>query len=800
VVGKTLAHYEIREKLGAGGMGEVYLAHDRKLRRDVALKVLPAELAADEDRRRRLVQEARAVAALNHPNIVTLHAIEEDDGVHFLIMELVRGAPLHNRLSGEPLVLDELLSIALQLTDALGAAHEAGIVHRDLKPTNVMLSEDGRVKVLDFGLAFIVESEPEGETSDLQTRTQLANAGGVAGTIPYMSPEQVEVRPVDPRSDIFSLGILLYEFATGKRPFEGETATAIASSILKDLPPPESLLNRELPAELGRVIARCLEKDPADRFATARELHAELATVGDPTAGTPSVTATTGPGGGQPLFSHDLFISYAHLDNEAQLTGQQGWVTAFHRSLEVRVGQLVGKKPDIWRDPKTRGEEGNEDTQFEHLPKSALLISVLSPRYAKSEWCTRELKEFVKAAARTGGPKWGTRYRVFKVVKTPTPVDRHPPEIQSLLGYEFYKVDPETGRPRELDQIFGPEAQRDYWARLDDLAHDIADLLENLDAASAPISQDSHPSSPSVEDKGVIYLAQTTHDLRDEHDAMRRDLQRHGFTILPDGALPMLDAELRQRVREDLERARMSIHLVGSNYGIVAEGSTESVVTIQNEMAVERAGERGFERVVWIPHGLEINDERQQGLVNTLRTDPAMHRCSDLLETPLEDLKTVVLEKLAPRKRALEPTTPAATDEPSVPRVYMICDQRDQDAVAPLSDFLFECGFEVTLPIFEGDEADVREDHEENLRLCDAVLVYYGNGNELWLRRKLREVAKSVGLGRTRVMKAKGIWVAPPVTQQKERLRTHDALVMSQPDVFATDELKPFVDALKTAS
>jgi serine/threonine protein kinase len=807
VVGKRLEHYEILEKIGAGGMGQVYRARDEKLNREVALKVLPEKFAANEDRLRRFLQEARAVAAMNHPNIVTIYSVEESGGTHFLTMELVKGTALTEHITEDGFPIAELLRMALPLVDALSAAHELGVVHRDLKPSNIMLGDADRLKVLDFGLATFVltPAQKRESSSEVNTRTALTGEGMVVGTLPYMSPEQIEGKPVEPRSDLFSLGIVLYEMAAGRRPFHGDTNPALMSSILKDIPPPVSALNPSLPADLSRVIGRCLEKDPSRRYGTAREVYAALDALPRQPVSLPASGAAMPAAGATPAkgsFAHDLYISYAQLDNEAQLAGQEGWVSAFHRSLEVRVGQLLGKKPVIWRNLKLHGEDAPDERQAEHIPKSALLITLLSPRYVKSEWCQKELESFLEASRRTGGPKWGNHYRVFKVVKTPTPVASHPPEIQPLPGYEFFTVDPQSGRPRELDQIFGPEAQREYWARLDDLAHDIVEMLEKMEGSVEETTPANGPDSPvaPLSEKGAIYLAETTHDLREEHAAMRRDLQRHGYTILPDHSLPLVASELRPFVEGELGRARMSIHLVGQNYGVIPEGANDSVVALQNEMALTRAAGGGFQRVVWIPAESQAADERQREFRDSLRTDPRMQQHCELLETPFEDLKTVVHQILEPPVRKSAPRAPQELEGDDITRIYLICDQRDQEAAGALSDLLFERGYEVTLPVFEGDEAEVREDHEDNLRLCDGVLFYYGAGNELWLRRKLREAQKSAGLGRTDPIRAKGIWVAAPATAQKQRLRTREALVMSGTGEVSDAPLQPFFEAIGSAA
>ena len=274
--GDSLGHYRVVAELGVGGMGEVYRATDTKLGREVALKVLPAEMAARADRLERFRREAKALATLDHPSIVTVFSVEEAEGVHFLTMQLVEGEPLDRLIPEGGLPVDRILEIATGLAEALAAAHEKGIVHRDLKPGNVMVAADGRVKVLDFGLAKIAASQPD-EPLDSEMATALHTREGVVmGTVPYMSPEQISGRAVDHRTDIFSLGVMLYEMATGRRPFAGASSVELLSSILKDTPPPLSETKPRLPARLDLIVGRCLEKAPGNRLQRASDLHGEL--------------------------------------------------------------------------------------------------------------------------------------------------------------------------------------------------------------------------------------------------------------------------------------------------------------------------------------------------------------------------------------------------------------------------------------------------------------------------------------------------------------------------------------------
>ncbi|NCT94924.1 MAG: TIR domain-containing protein [Chitinophagaceae bacterium] len=496
-------------------------------------------------------------------------------------------------------------------------------------------------------------------------------------------------------------------------------------------------------------------------------------------------------------FPKDIFISYAHIDDESLVESQKGWISEFHRALEIRLAQLLGRRPIIWRDPALQGNHIFDQQIVDQFAQVAVVISILTPRYVKSEWCIREVNEFYESCQRNIGFSIQNQARIFKVIKTPVKVELHPEKIRNILGYEFYTTDPQTGRPKELAQVFGQQSEKLYWEKLDDLANDLAAFLENLEypQTGGAINTTDNNGKDSIR----IYLAESSYETQTFRDSIRRELQDNGYSITPDRQLPLIAPVLVEEVNSFLHQSQLSIHLVGENYGIVPEGTQKSIIELQNEVAAAASSNGQLERLIWIPEGKEAKEERQQSFVNKLNEGKDGVTGADLLYGSLEEFKSVMMDKIESIKRKQQkeeaPKEVAATVSGSG-LVYLICDMQDLPDIQVLEDFLFNNGYEVVLPLFEGEESMIREDHIENLKMCHAAIIYYGNGNEIWLRSKTRDFLKINGYGREKPIGLKAIYLASPSNASKERFRTLEAEVINGLQGVPEEQLKSLLSKI----
>jgi len=809
-----IQNYRMIRKLGAGAMGEVFLCEDTRLEREVAVKLLPAELSQAEEHRQRFLTEAKAASALNHPNVCVIYeAGESDDNRLFIAMEVLTGSPLDELLASKRLGVDAAIELAVQLADALTAAHERGIVHRDIKPANIHVNERGQAKILDFGLAKRLVDPNSQDTEE--TLGQQTQAGQVMGTPNYMSPEQVLGRSgdADHRSDIFSLGVVIYEMLTGHNPYAGNSLGDVFNKILNFDPGPLSHHNPEVTQPLDRLVLQCLEKTPADRYQDPTELfralkefqHGETGPADssfqvDPAALNNTVLGTNDHTAIMQIVDtirqSSVAVLSATLDDHPMTPGQEGWVTQLVDHVQIRLQQLAGEPLTIANISTYPSDEESRRQLISALESIEALICVVSPAFLRAENCQRLLEDFSQAAEANGGLSIDSGSRILKVVKTPVVDDEIPMEVRSRIGdlmaYEFFEQAPNQSSIVEFDERFGPEAHQKYFQRVYDMAQQLWGVVKPLQIQSGKLQS----SAVTSESGQTIFLANSTSDLQPEVDKIRRELVGRGHSVVPNRVLATVGHELEPQVLSYLDESDLSIHLVGASYGLVPEGSEESIVEIQNRLAADRAAESGLERVVWIPRDIEISDDRQQNFLDELKTSPQMHAGAEIIQDNYTELKEFVLDRLD--------QTPAEDDSSSdqavegVQRIYLICDQQDEQAIEPLEDHLFDQGFEVTSPDFESDEEESLELHRQNLVDCDAVIIYYGSARKAWVEIKLRNLLKARGYGRKTDLEHQAVLIAPPSDRRKERFRSHTAEVIQGGEPLDPNALTDFLSKIKS--
>lgn len=492
-------------------------------------------------------------------------------------------------------------------------------------------------------------------------------------------------------------------------------------------------------------------------------------------------------------FENHLFISYAHVDNMRR-GDHPGWITRFQEHLEAYLSTNLGQKARVWRDDELRSSEIFANKIVKRLPKTALLLSVFSPRYLESDWCAREVSEFCEIAKETGGLAVDDTLRVFRVMLKPLSVDecpQLPAVIKHALGYEFYEV-VEGKRTIPLDPDFGNKEA--YNRNIYFLAEDAANLINKLDKAT---TGEVFPEDGQAISKPSVYLAECSYDHLEERDKVRGELQAHGYTILPDQRLPGLEMDYVAEVDRLLDQCTLSIHLIGAAYGNVPDGTKKSNEMLQNECAVEKSITSGLQRVIWLPEDTSSEQVQQQSFIEALHKDAEMQTGADLITGDLETLKCAIhatLKKIgeATQQTALEPQK---TTETGRPLVYVICDKMDRKATIPLVKYLRGRGFEVKLPTFTGDATAVREANESLMKTCDAVLLFWGAGDEAWNSHQENDLRKSKGL-REKPFRATYTYLAEPKTDDKDfMVEVEERNIIDGQTGFGAEAMEAFTQA-----
>ena len=487
-------------------------------------------------------------------------------------------------------------------------------------------------------------------------------------------------------------------------------------------------------------------------------------------------------------FEKDLFISYAHIDNEPLTPEQQGWITRFHASLEALLSMRIGSKARIWRDNRLQGNDVFAAEIVDQFSQTAIIVSVLTPRYLNSDWCNKEVAEFCKRAEENGGMVVKNKARIFKVLKAPVDTQESLPQVvRDVLGYEFFTI--EDGVPLELDAAYGEKFAQDYNRKVGKLAWDVSQLLKTLETGTGDSGHDEQgPAKPTV------YLAECSYDRKQAREILEGELRRHGYAVLPDQELPRDEEEYVAAVERLLKRCQLSIHLVGEAYGGVPDGpSQKSEVVLQNELAAKRSKSDELKRVIWVPEGTHSQQAQQQAFIDALHQDAEAQIGADLITADIEGLKTsihAILTKLEKPEPQLPAEQAAAADQAKL--IYLICNEKDRKATVPVRKFCRGLGFEVAIPAFEGDAAAVREAHQQLLTNADAVILFYGAGDEAWKRTIDNELKKMPGYRSGKPLLACYTFLADPKTTDKE-----DLIDMAEPNLI--NGLGDFSDALMAA-
>lgn len=498
----------------------------------------------------------------------------------------------------------------------------------------------------------------------------------------------------------------------------------------------------------------------------------------------------------------EIILLYAEEDDQPIEGGLKGWVSNFHKFLDTLLSQIIKGDPQIKL-------VLDKDFKESNISSTAVVIAIMTPSLAKTSSAMVSLNNFAEKNKKEDTLVLDGICRVFKVHKMPFEDDSYLPALQEFIAFDFYMIDPMTGEALEFRRFFGNDAERSYWMKLVDMAYDLNQVLNAIKKPEAIAESKTLESFPREK---TVYLASTGVDMVIQRDVIKRELIRHGYRVLPNHTLPKEAKVLEHRVKEDLVKCRLSIHLVGEDYGYRPKGSDLSVVDIQNRVASkhtyemvewnERQIEKElFSRLIWVSPDLNNVSERQKIFIEDLKSDAAALEEAEVLQITLQELKSIVREELVTggrfnNRRDVAGYHPAAEDDNSE-IIYLITDKGDLKHSEPLQEYLKGEGFRVVSPSYEGDLIDIRYIHQENLRRCDASIIYFGEATEEWIKTKLKDLLKAPGFGRNKPMKAKAVYLGGNKDVDLGIYKKNNALILGNNGVFKPDDLSPFLDRLK---
>lgn len=498
-----------------------------------------------------------------------------------------------------------------------------------------------------------------------------------------------------------------------------------------------------------------------------------------------------------------IALVYSTKDDQPIEGGLKGWVTNFHRFLSTLMYQITRENP---------GMSLVNETNFNSfdLDDFTVVLFIVTENLSKNNDIVKSLNNYGKKLKEKNRLMADGLPRFFKILKRPYDPDAKLSEFEDLLTYDFYLVDPLTGDPQEFTRFFGNDAERSYWMKLVDMAYDINHVLHAKERVASDGSYNTVPREKTV------YLASTGVDMVIQRDIVKRELIRHGYKVLPDHSLPKEAKALDRMVREDLDRCRLSIHMVGEDYGYKPRGSELSVVDIQNRVASDHTYQiseknkelkedkkEPFSRLIWVSPDLKNVTERQKIFIEDLKSDAAALEEAEVLQIQLQELKTIIREELVTggrfkTKRNIKGLdTTKAADQSKM--IYLIADKRDIKQIDELTSYLKKKGFNVVSPSYEGDLVDLRYIHQENLRRCDASIIYFGGATEDWIKTKLQDLLKAPGFGRDKPLEAKAVYFEGKKDVDMEHYKNNNALVLgNNGGTFTPDHLTPFLTKIKS--
>ncbi|REE02121.1 DUF4062 domain-containing protein [Marinoscillum furvescens] len=498
-------------------------------------------------------------------------------------------------------------------------------------------------------------------------------------------------------------------------------------------------------------------------------------------------------------FKKEILLCFSEEDNQPIEGGLKGWVSNFHKFLSTLLFQISKDSPEV-----ILVSESNYE-QFS-LEDAAAVILVCTPQLMKNQALIDKIDQQTKELKRNNQLVVKGVPRVFKVHKAPFIEDAYLPSLEDVISYDFYMIDPLSGEAQEFKRFFGSDAERSYWMKLVDMAYDINEILSETVSTTHEEKEDAIPREKTV------YLASTGVDMVIQRDIIKRELIRHGYKVLPQHTLAKDVTQLEQMIKDDLHKCRLSIHLIGEDYGYKPKGSDLSVVDIQNRIASDHTYEmveynkgaeepKPFSRLIWVSPDLKNVTERQKIFIEDLKSDAAALEEAEVLQITLQELKSIIREELVTGgrfqkvKRDIEGYD--QLDDAGNKVIYLIQDKSDLKQTDPLKRFLENAGFKVVQPSYEGDLVDIRYVHQENLRRCDASIIYFGNAKEAWIKTKLQDLLKAPGFGRQKKMQAKAVYFDGQKDVDLNHYKKNNALVLGNNGGFKPEHLKPFLTKLE---